>query len=319
MTSAISTISTGIDTAEKLAELKILIEQADQNLQNALANNTRRAYKNQWQQFVRWCDTMGLSPFPTEEKVLLIYLTHKVEKGAALTSVGQAYAAIREEHRMRNTTPPGLDGQFYRSWTGARKKASINREKKRAKALLPDDLKAAIQAAQGDLATRDAALLLIGWCGALRSEEVVNLSKSDISVEPDGLIIKIRQSKTDQAGVGYELGIARGETICPVEAWLSYDRGAPVDRDAAFVSKTGLPLSPRDVSRIVKRCLKRAGISPKGYSSHSLRAGCITAAAQAGHSLEAIQRQSRHKSLEVLLTYIRTATLLTNNITKGLL
>ena len=42
-------------------------------------------------------------------------------------------------------------------------------------------------------------------------------------------------------------------------------------------------------------------------SPHSLRAGFITSAAGADVGLPAIQRQSRHKSLSVLLGYVREA------------
>jgi site-specific recombinase XerD len=311
----------GIDKADKLKELQVLVEKADENLQSALSANTRRAYASQWNAFAAWCDAMGLPSFPTSDKVLLIYLTHRVEKGAALTTITQAYSAIREEHRMKNEKPPMLDGKLYRSWTGARKKAKQSRKTKKAKALSPDNLKLAVGPAEDSLATRDRALLLVGWCAALRSDEITALNIEDISVEEDGLRIAIRQSKTDQFGAGHEIGVARSEgPTCPVTAWEDYLEGdVGLESGPAFVSRTGRRLSNKDVGRILTRRLKRAGVDSAGYSAHSLRAGCITAAAVAGHSLEAIQRQSRHKSLEVLLGYIRTATLLTDNVTKGLL
>lgn len=321
--SAIVTIDPGegIDKADRLQALQFLVEQADENLHNALAKNTRTAYRNQWNRFIAWCGAMDLPPFPTEEKVLLIYLTHLVERGAAASTITQAYSAIREHHRMNDAEPPSLDGKLYRSWTGARKKASRGRKIKKAKALTPEDLKTAACAASGGLAARDKAMLLIGWCAALRSAEIRALDQGDIEVSDEGMRVQIRQSKTDQWGAGHEIGIARAShpEVCPIQAWLDYQDEADPERAPAFVSKNQRRLTHEDVTRILRRNMRRAGLDVEGYSAHSLRAGCITAAARAGHSLEAIQRQSRHKSLEVLLGYVRTATLLTDNVTEGLL
>ena len=312
--------ASGIDTSEALNVLRDILEVAEKNKDEALSRNTRRAYRSQWDAFMVWCQGLGLPAFPTDEKVLLAYLTDRQRKGSAGSTLKQAYAAIREEHRMRGSDPPKLDGQLYRSWTGALKTASRDRDVEKARALTPAQLKACLAVCAGPLGPRDQSLLLIGWCGALRREEIVALNVSDVQIEEEGLRVKIRHSKTDQMGAGHEIGIARGETEehCPVAAWSDWMQDHP-GGDAAFASRTGLRLDPGDVSRILIRRMKRAGLDTTDYSAHSLRAGCITAAAEAGFSLEAIQRQSRHKSLEVLLGYIRTATLFKGNISKGLL
>lgn len=312
--------SGSIDTADKLRELQEILEVAERNKDEALAANTRRAYASQWNAFAVWCASMGLPMFPTTDKVLLTYLTDRQRKGSSASTLGQAYAAIREEHRMRGEDPPKLDGQLYRSWTGALKNASRSRQIEKAKALTPDQLRACISACGGPLGPRDQALLLVGWCGALRREEIVNLNVGDIQIQSEGLRVLIRKSKTDQMGEGHEIGIARADdgALCPVGAWEDLLQDHP-GGDAAFPSRTGQRLDPGDVSRILIRRMKRAKLDVEDYSAHSLRSGCITAAAQAGFSLEAIQRQSRHKSLEVLMGYIRTANLFKGNITKGLI
>jgi integrase len=72
-------------------------------------------------------------------------------------------------------------------------------------------------------------------------------------------------------------------------------------------------LSDRDVARIVKRRAEAAGIDPTNHAGHSLRAGFITSAAEAGADTWAIKKQSRHASDRVLHGYIRTATLFKHN------
>ncbi len=64
------------------------------------------------------------------------------------------------------------------------------------------------------------ALLLIGWAGALRLSELVALEVADLRFEEEGLLIKLRRSKTDQDAAGDSVAIALGvvEETCPVVA-----------------------------------------------------------------------------------------------------
>ena len=59
--------------------------------------------------------------------------------------------------------------------------------------------------------------------------------------------------------------------------------------------------------------LEQAGLDYTEYSGHSLRAGLITAAAMANVPERVIAKQSGHKSLPVLRTYIREGSLFTEN------
>ena len=67
---------------------------------------------------------------------------------------------------------------------------------------------------------------------------------------------------------------------------------------------------------LVKGTAGRAGLDPGRYSGHSLRAGLATAAGDTGASLPDLMRQTRHKSTEVALGYLRPADLWRNNVTE---
>jgi integrase len=71
--------------------------------------------------------------------------------------------------------------------------------------------------------------------------------------------------------------------------------------------------SDRDVARIVKRTAGLAGLDPKLYADHSLRAGLATSAAIAGVEERAIMQQTRHKSVAVARRYIRDGSLFRGN------
>ena len=79
---------------------------------------------------------------------------------------------------------------------------------------------------------------------------------------------------------------------------------------------TGEKLSDKAVARLVKQAALDAGLDPERYSGHSLRAGLATAAGDQGAGLAELMRQTRHKSTEVALGYLRPADLWRNNVTE---
>ena len=68
-------------------------------------------------------------------------------------------------------------------------------------------------------------------------------------------------------------------------------------------------LSAFSAAQIVKHHAVRAGLDPAAYSGHSLRAGFLTSAAEAGASVFKMMEVSRHKSVDVLRGYVRRADL----------
>ena len=174
------------------------------------------------------------------------------------------------------------------------------------------------------LSTRDRALLLLGFAGAMRRSELVGLDVTDISENEDGLVVRIRWSKTDQEGQGEKVGIPYGShrETCPVRSVKAWLRDSGITEGALFraVNRHGQMqpdrLGDRTVARVVKRALVAAGKDQEtvgNFSGHSLRAGLATAAAIAGVSERVIQGQTRHKSLLVLRRYIRDGSLFREN------
>ena len=167
---------------------------------------------------------------------------------------------------------------------------------------------------------RDRALLLLGFAGGFRRSELVALEHADIEPARQGLIVTIRRSKSDQQGAGRRIGIPHGRTRhCPVsavEAWLAasgIDCGPlfrPITRHGHVQPNR---LTGDAVSVLLRERLDGAGISPDGFSGHSLRAGFATSAAQAGVSTLKIRQQTGHASETTLARYIREGDLFSGN------
>jgi len=177
----------------------------------------------------------------------------------------------------------------------------------------------------GLIGLRDRAILLLGFAGALRRSELVALNVADIAAFEQGLLVNVRKSKTDQAGQGEVIAVAKGHTDCPSEALLAWLAAAHITDGPVFrsIKKGGqlatTRLSERAVTSIVKRYAKRIGLDHKKYSSHSLRSGFLTSAAANGASIFKMMDVSRHKSLDTLRTYVRDAELFKDHAGDGLL
>ena len=112
------------------------------------------------------------------------------------------------------------------------------RPKKKAKALPIEDLEkivAALASHRSLKATRDKALLQIGFFGGFRRTELAGIQIEHLAWGPQGIVVTLPRSKTDQLGDGIVKAIPYGVggVCCPVTAlyaWLdaASDQGAGV-------------------------------------------------------------------------------------------
>jgi integrase len=83
---------------------------------------------------------------------------------------------------------------------------------------------------------RDVALLLFMFHSAMRRNEIAKLLWSDLSFDKRGVVVLIRQSKTDKESTGQTIALPRLEgSYCPVaklEAWREKSGG--VDESPVF-------------------------------------------------------------------------------------
>ncbi|GAV05614.1 hypothetical protein RvY_15714 [Ramazzottius varieornatus] len=118
------------------------------------------------------------------------------------------------------------------------------------------------------------------------------LSLSDVQLDKDLVRIRLQQSKTDQFSHGYSVRLsATGRTVCPVRAvakYLHYKEVRGHESAPFFQFASGQFLTRQSIDSTPKMCVRDVPNSHR-YSSHSLRIGAATAAAQNGASPQSIQ------------------------------
>jgi site-specific recombinase XerD len=287
----------------------------------AKAENSRRAYRSDWRQFESWCRSHGLACRPAGPETVALYLTalaadHKPSSlERKLTSITKAHQAAgfstpaSMEHAVVSETMKGIRRTLGTAQPG------------KEPLLTADILKMLDSLDKGLLGLRDRALLLVGFAGGFRRSEIVILDVEDITETADGLLIRVRRSKTDPEAKGTTVALPYGSTAatCPVRSYRAWIAAAAIAAGPAFrsVDRHGRAGSGRlntgSVARLIQRAAAVAGLDPAHYAGHSLRAGFATQAFLNGAAEVAIMRQTRHKSLDTLRKYIRDRSLFRDN------
>ena len=285
----------------------------------AFSKNTQRAYKADWRHFEEWCDAANLVPLPAEPSTVAAYVDALAATHKAAT-IQRRLVSIKKAHRGAGLEVPTDDPLVKLAWRAVRRRIGVAQDAKAP--LLTNDVKAMVAKLPSTRAgARDRALLLLGFSGAFRRSELVALRVGDLEFNTDGVTVRIRKSKTDPESRGRKVGIpfGRSSASCPVRAARAWLDGAgittgPVFRAMQRGGRVGrAALSDRAVALVVKRVARAAGLDPRRYAGHSLRAGLATAAAIAGASERSIMKQTGHVSEKMVRRYIRDADLYRDN------
>lgn len=267
------------------------------------ADNTLKAYANDWSRFSRWCRLRGVSELPPSANLIALYLADVAspqgKQALSVASIERRLSGLVWGYAQRGTPLDRNDRQIVSALANIRRLHA--RPPAQKEAIRPEDLIAMLDTLSRDLrGLRDRAILLIGFAGGLRRSEIVSIdlgtdvpSGSDgwITLREDGVAISLRS----KAG-WREVEIARGPSdhICPVHALTQWLHFARIDAGPVFVGvtrdgrkATGRRLGDKHVARLVKQTAKAAGLRPdlpetqriRLYSGHSLRSGRARTAA----------------------------------------
>ena len=307
-----------------ITDIKALQEETLLNLKSSKALNTIRAYKSDYKDFGLFCAQNGFKSLPAEPKIVSLYLTHLSTKDVKISTIKRRLVSIGVIHKLKGHYLDTKHPSIIENIMGIkRRKGSIQKGKK---PLLINNLKQIIDVIDSHnneeiKKFRDRSLILIGFSGGFRRNEIVSLDYEDLDFVGEGLKINLKRSKTDQFGEGAVKGLPYFDNskYCPVlslKKWIEVSniKYGPLFRRFAKGSKlTENRLTDQTVALLIKEYLKLAGIDSKNYSGHSLRSGFATSAAESGAEERSIMAMTGHKSTEMVRRYIKEANLFKNN------
>ena len=307
-----------------ITDIKALQEETLLNLQNSKANNTVRAYKSDFNDFGIFCAQNGFKSLPSDPKIVSLYLTYLSTKNAKMSTLKRRLVSIGVIHKLKGHYLDTKHPAIIENIMGIkRRKGSLQKAKK---PILINNLKKIINVIDQEKKEeikklRDRSIILIGFSGGFRRNEIVSIDYDDLDFVPEGLKISIRRSKTDQFGEGFTKALPYFDNsqYCPVVSLkklldLSKINTGPVFR--RFIKGSKLSenrLTDQTVALLIKKYINLAGIDNKNYSGHSLRSGFATSAAESGAEERSIMAMTGHKSTEMVRRYIKEANLFKNN------
>lgn len=284
----------------------------------SIAENTRHAYAQDLQDFQLWGGSV-----PASAETVANYIADRANVLATAT-ISRRLVGIARAHAQNGFPDPTKAELVRRVLRGIQRTRGC--AQRQAAPLLSKDIAAMVERMRGLAGSRNRALLLLGFSAALRRSELAGLHVRDIEFVPQGLVVHVRRSKTDQTGLGRRIAVRPGRSgTCPVAAvreWLEVSgiKDGPIFRSITRHGVLGVgQLSGQSISLIVKEHAKLVGLDAVRFSGHSLRSGLVTSAIQAGVGIHKIQQQTGHKSLDMLARYIRDSNIFDDNASGAVL
>ena len=199
----------------------------------------------------------------------------------------------------RNPVPRGLAGRRagQRGRGGVR---LVRRPKTLPRVLSPVEVNSLLGALRRQ---RDRAIVLGMLLAGLRRCEVLGLRLRDVNPGEQRLFVASGKGGRERiVSVSGRFFEALGE-------YLQFERPPDAVRDACFVvlkgPRRGLPLSAAGLDEVIDGARGRAGLAR--VTCHMLRHTCLTRLREQGMSLEALQAQAGHASIDSTRIYLHLA------------
>lgn len=293
-----------------------------QYVRDSLAQSTQKAYAADLKRFLRWGGTI-----PAPATLVAKYLAAHANV-LKVSTLQRHLASIIRAHTVRGLPSPCEARLVKSTLRGIRRvHGGAVRQAKPLDPKTVQTITAPFKTFSRLCNLRDRALLLTGYWGGFRRSELVGLALSDLTFTKLGVVIRLRTSKTDSARKGRDVALPFAKPAqCPVRALQAWIRASDVvDSNTAVFRRIDRyghlhaeALNSASVGWILRQRMSAAGLCTKGFSAHSLRAGFVTTAAKAGVPTWAIQRQTGHRSEQMVHRYIRGLGLFEQNAAAGI-
>jgi site-specific recombinase XerD len=244
----------------------------------ALADSTRRAYRVDVEQFVRWLECREMDLDSVDVRVMADYTTElgRRRPKLAAATVARKLAAVRALLRSALGPERVPDASF-----------APKRPRRLPETLRADEVDTTLNGVEreGPLGVRDRALVELVYSAGLRSREAVDLDLGDVDFEQELVHVSGKGGKQRTVPLGEEAGHWVARYLHEARPQLA--RGA---ENALFLSIRGRRLDTSTLRRVLPH-------------PHRLRHAFATHLLEGGADLRTIQELLGHSSLSTTQVY----------------
>lgn len=282
------------------------LRQTIEKIEGAYAPSTIRAYKSNFENFIKFCDENNTTALPASSEIVAEYIK-KLSGHLKSSSIKIAVASIAAIHNLNSlndpTQTPDVKIEMRRMYR------TLGRYAKQAYGIHKDLLDKMLAATDNSLqGIRDKAILQIAYDSLCRRSELVSLEFEDALIEEKSIKLKLRKSKTDPHAAGRWLYLS----VNTQEALRSWINTSKINSGKLFRSigpneKIKEHLNSAQIGRIYKKLAANAFIDPdiiKEISGHSMRVGGAQDLMASGASLPIIMNRGRWSKIDIVMRYI---------------
>ena len=295
---------------------EILIKTVEK-IEGAYAPSTIRAYKSNFENFIRFCDENNKPSLPASSEIVSSYIK-KLSNHLKSSSIKIAVASIAALHNLNSlndpTQHPDVKIEMRRMYR------TLGRYAKQAYGINKDLLDKMVAATDNSLrGIRDRAILLVGYDSLCRRSELVSIEFEDVLVnEKDGSVkLKLRKSKTDPHGAGKNLYLS-SEAQKAIKEWIDKSKisSGKIFKSITATGKIRENLNSAQINRIYKKLAQFSGVDStilKKISGHSMRVGAAQDLMLSKASFPIIMHRGRWSKIDTVMRYIEFNSHIINN------
>ena len=278
------------------------------------APRTRSGYGSAIKRYLAFASTYSLEPLPLTEPMLLRYVAHLNLAQLAPSTIKNYLSALRAWVLSLGFQEPCI-------WTPRVQLAcrAVGKAHPPPRQPLPIGYELLSKLIRLLSPSHDhlliASALSLQYFACLRASELCSNpalsivpTRADISFFHSGsslaMVYNCRTSKTSHHGFKVHVGCSGKPTCAPCIMHHFLPRFPVEPASPLFRFSSGSLLSYPVYNSIIKSLVQLAGLDPTHYSSHSVRAGAATQAAEAGLDPDSIKRLGRWRS-DAYMVYLR--------------
>jgi integrase/recombinase XerD len=270
-------------------------------VERGLSSHTIAAYRRDLARYATYCRGRGIRDAGAADDATVsgfVAWLSETKQGAdggrySAASVARALAAVRSFHRFLLR-----EGEAEQDPSVAAVRPKVPRTLPRPLSLEEVERVLASPLGAGPTTLRDRAILETLYGAGLRISELVGLDVDDVDLEEKSLRVVGKGSKERLVPLGRP-------AVRSVSAYLT--RGRPslasnASRGALFLNARGGRLTRQGCTKILKRCVLRAGID-KRVSPHTFRHSFATHLLEGGADVRVVQELLGHASVATTQIY----------------
>ena len=281
-----------------------------QKIEGAYAPATIRAYKANFEVFIRYCDENNVTALPAKPETISKFIRKISDGHLKSSSIKIALASISAIHSLNAldnpTQHPDVKIEMRRMYR------TLGRYAKQAYGINKDLLDKMILSTDRSLqGLRDKAILLVAYDSLCRRSELVALEYIDILITDGNIKLKLRKSKTDPLATGRWLYLSK-PTQRYLREWLNASsvKSGRLFRGLSANGKIKDSLNSAQIGRIYKKLARKSGVDAvtvKNISGHSTRVGAAQDLLLSGATLPMIMNRGRWSKIDTVMRYIENS------------